>query len=166
MDIDIEMLNFAKSIKRISNGSSKPKDNMIFGKVTKIKPLNIDIGGNIILTEDFLFLGQMCRPHKVKIPHTHEYNGTTENSGASGVATGVTNKGDLTITGQVTVLETNGHNHKIKEQVTEDVHKSNTTYEKYVTIEIEPKLKVGDTVLMFAMNNLQMYYVAERIEKE
>ena len=82
----------------------------------------------------------------------------------------MTQKGDLSIVtvGQATttVTETNGHKHDIKEQVTEDVHKEGTDYEESVTIEIEPKLKEGDTVLMFAFNNYQMYYVAERIEEE
>ena len=158
-------------IKNISDNSNKP-DTMTFGVVKKVEPLEIDIGNNIILTREFLFLGQMCRPYKVKIPHTHQYNGTTENAGATSMSTNpqLTQKGDLSIVtvGQATttVTETNGHKHDIKEQVTEDVHKEGTDYEESVTIEIEPKLKEGDTVLMFAFNNYQMYYVAERIEEE
>lgn len=166
---DIAINNFINLIKKISN-PNKPND-LIIGKVTSINPLKIDIGNNIILNESFLFLGQMCRPYKVKIPHTHQINVDTENAGATANATGVgTYKGDLTITtvGQATttVVETNGHKHQIKEQVTEDVHKDGTDFEESVTIEIEPKLAVGDKVLMFAFNNYQMYYVAERIEKE
>ena len=167
---DIAMNRFVNVIKKISDQSNKP-DTMTFGIVKSVSPLKIDIGNNIILTEEFLFLGQMCRPYKVKIPHTHQINIETENAGATSNATGVGKyKGDLTITtvGQATttVTETNGHKHQIKEKLTEDVHKEKTDFEKYVTIEIEPKLTVGDKVLMFAFNNYQMYYVAERIEKE
>lgn len=148
--------------------SEKPvRDNLIYGEVTSITPLKIDIGNNIILTEDFLFLGQMCRPHKVKIPHTHQYNGKTEKASATSIATDptLTQKGDLSLTGSGTLVEVSGHQHDIKEQVTEDVHKEGTDYEESVTIEIEPKLKKGDTVLIFAFNNFQKFYVAERIEQ-
>lgn len=167
---DIAMNRFVNVIKRISSQSNKP-DTMTFGKVVSVSPIKIDIGSNIILTEEFLFLGQMCRPHKVKIPHTHQINVDTENAGATANATAVgLYRGDLTITtagtATTTVVETNGHKHQIKEQATENVHKKGTEFEESVTIEIEPKLAVGDKVLMFAFNNYQMYYVAERIEKE
>ena len=180
MNNDIAMNKLVNTIRKISNQSNKP-DTMTFGIVKSVDPLKIDIGNNIILTEEFLFLGQMCRPHKVKIPHTHEYNGETMNSTATNVpvpeGTPIpegtptpTQSGDLSITtvGQATttVIEIGGHKHDIKNQVTEDVHKQGSDYEKSVTIEIEPKLAVGDTVLMFAFNNYQMYYVAERIENE
>ena len=164
---DSTMNRFVNVMKNIANKTNQP-DTMIFGEVKELDPIKIDIGNNIILTEEFLFLGQMCRPHKVKIPHTHEYNGTTENASATAIATDptLTQKGDLSVTGQATATEVSGHKHDIKDQVTEDVHKSGSDYEKSVTIEIEPKLKVGDKVLMFAFNNYQMYYVAERIERE
>lgn len=164
---DNSMNKLVNVIRKISDQSNKP-DTMTFGVVKSVDPLKIDIGNNIVLTEEFLFLGQMCRPHKVKIPHTHEYNGETENASATGIATDPTlsQKGDLSITGEVVVTEVSGHKHDIKDQVTEDVHKQGSDYEESVTIEIEPKLAEGDTVLMFAFNNYQMYYVAERIEKE
>ena len=166
MSNDIDIINIVNSIKKIS----KPKktNNMIFGEVKKVDPLEIDIGDGVVLSGKFLYLGQMCRPHKVKIPHTHEYNGKTQNAGASSVATDptLTQKGDLSVTGQATVVEVSGHKHDIKDQVTEDVHKQGSDYEESVTLEIEPKLAVGDIVLMFAMNDNQCYYVAERVEAE
>ena len=81
MSNDNSMNRFVNVIKKISDQSNKP-DTLTFGIVKSVDPLKIDIGNNIILTEEFLFLGQMCRPYKVKIPHTHEYNGTTENAGS------------------------------------------------------------------------------------
>ena len=143
-------------------------DTMIYGTVKTLSPLSIEIYQGIILDEKMLFLGQMCRPYKVKIPHTHEYNGQTEYSSASGVATDPTliNRGDLSFSGQGTLSEVSGHLHDIKDQVTEDVQKKGSDFEKCVIIEIEPKLKVGDKVLMFAFNNYQKFYVAERIEEE
>ena len=163
---DIDMISIVNSIKKLA--SPKKTNNMIFGEVKSVDPLKIDIGDNIILSDKFLYLGQMCRPHKVKIPHTHQYNGSTENAGATSSATDptLTQRGDLSITGQATSVEVSGHKHDIKEQVTEDVHKKGTDYEESVTIEIEPKLKVGDIVLMFAMNDNQCYYVAERVEAD
>lgn len=153
---DLASIRLVKLIKDIANQDNKP-DTLTFGTVVKVEPLEIDIGNNIILTKEFLFLGQMCRPYKVKIPHTHIYNGKTENA-----TTGMT----ITTVGQATTtVVDNGHTHNIKEQVTEDVHKEGTDFEESVTLEIEPVLQKGDKVLMFAFNNYQMYYVAERIKQ-
>ena len=180
-NFDIEAQNFINAIKKMVK-QNKP-NTMIYGIVKTVDPLSIDIGNGIVLPKEFLFLGQMCRPHKVKIPHTHEYNGETEKATATSGGTIVTplgtitpsptptkTSGDLSMNfagqGALTVTEFSGHSHKIEKQVTEDVHKKGTDYEECVIIEIEPKLKVGDTVLMFAFNDYQKYYVAERIEEE
>ena len=69
MSDDIDMINIVNTIKKMSDTSNRP-DTMVFGTVVKASPLEIDIGNEIVLTEKFLFLGQMCRPHKVKIPHS------------------------------------------------------------------------------------------------
>ena len=158
---DVDMISIVNNIKKIA--TPKQTNNMIFGEVTSVDPLKIDIGNHVVLSGKFLYLGQMCRPHKVTIPHTHKYSGKTEYGKANG-APGLV----ITTTGQAvtTVVETQGHTHDIKNQETDDVHKENcgTDYEKSVTIEIYPKLAVGDKVLMFAMNSNQLYYVAERVE--
>lgn len=207
-------------------------DNMIIGTVNKIDPLEVDAGNGLILSSEFLFLGQMCRPHKVTIPHNHQINafesGITKSintkSISAGVATDVPQKtgsydvktqeikrndekgidertlktetksgvdlggaslsmainvatspvstsggaGTVTSTVDLSTFTVNdsGHKHIIPEHLTQDVHFPKTEYEKSVTIEIYPRLKVGDKVLMFAMNNYNMYYIAERIEEE
>ena len=206
-------------------------DNMIIGTVNKIDPLEVDAGNGLILSSEFLFLGQMCRPHKVTIPHSHQINafesGITKSintkSISAGVATDVPQKtgsydvktqeikrndekgidertlktekksgidlggaslamnvnvatspvstsggaGTVTSTVDLSTFTVNdsGHKHIIPEHSTQDVHFPKTDYEKSVTIEIYPRLKVGDKVLMFAMNNYNMYYIAERIEE-
>ena len=154
---DLSAIRLVNLIRNIAKKEINHNDTMIFGTVVEVDPLEIDIGNNVILTKEFLFLGQMCRPHKVKIPHTHQYNGSTENS--------KTNMSITTVGQATTTVVDNGHTHDIKEQVTEDVHKQGTDFEEYVTLEIEPVLQKDDKVLMFAFNNNQMYYVAERIEK-
>jgi hypothetical protein len=177
---DIDIQRIVRALRKIFPQDTR--DNLIYGEVKKTEPLEIEIGNGVIITSEFLFLGQMCRPHKVKIPHTHEYNGETEKATSTAGGTIVSpgaitpnpnptkTTGDLSMsfTGQgvLTVTEFSGHSHKIENQVTEDVHKEGSDYEDYVTIEIEPKLQEGDTVLMFAFNNFQRFYVAERIEKE
>ena len=206
-------------------------DNMIIGTVNKIDPLEVDAGNGLILSSEFLFLGQMCRPHKVTIPHTHQINALESEktkaikttSISAGVATNVpqttgkydiktqeitrnddkgiderklktetksridlggaelsmsvnvatspvsTSGGGGTVTSTVDLstftVNDSGHEHIIPEHSTQDVHFPKTEYEEYVTIEIYPRLKVGDKVLMFAMNNYNMYYIAERIEE-
>lgn len=228
MSADIDIINIVNSIRKIA--SPKKSNNMIFGEVKSVEPLKIDIGNNIILTKDFLYLGQMCRPHKVTIPHTHLINAleseTTKaintTSISAGVAVNVPQKNgqydektqdvkrndekgtnertlktqtkggidlggsslsmNVDVTGSVvatsggggTVTKTvdlstfsvndNGHKHIVPEHKTQDVHFPNTDYEDSVEIEMYPRLKVGDIVLMFAMNDNQMYYVAERVE--
>ena len=226
---DIAMINLLNTIKKIS---ARPKrNNMIFGEVKNINPLKIDIGDNIVLSGKFLYLGQMCRPHKVTIPHKHLINAlesektkainttsisagvsadTQQTTGTYGVKTQEITRNDdegiderelqtetktnvdlggatlnmkinvsaspvSTSNGAGTVVSTidsstftvndNGHEHIIPEHETQDVHFPNTDYEECVIIEIYPRLKVGDIVLMFAMNDGQMYYVAERVEE-
>ena len=68
-NFDIEAQNFINAIKKMVK-QNKP-NTMIYGIVKTVDPLSIDIGNGIVLPKEFLFLGQMCRPHKVKIPHTH-----------------------------------------------------------------------------------------------
>ena len=199
------------------------RDNFVIGTVKSTEPLRIDIGNNIILTEDFLWLGQMCRPHRVTIPHTHivdthftqvskaigdhaagsmpatvaakekqleakAKSNMTSYTTLIGNETADTNgnekkmqiseadlgrgafSGKVVVTGQATLtmdefdLTDNGHKHIIDRQITKDVHFPQSDYENSVTLCIEPALATGDRVLMFAFNNFQMYYVAERIE--
>ena len=130
--------------------SKMPKgDGLTFGTIKTLNPLSIRVDNqNFDLPEEFFFLGQMCRPHRVTIPHKHEYNGITEltNDGGEHAA---------------------DHNHQIKKQISEDLHVGTGGYKQdYVTLEIYPKLKVGDRVLLLAFNGGERYYVAERIEKE
>ena len=97
----IRMLNILRDV-------NKPrfKDNMLIGQITKIDPLEVDVGNGLILSKEFLFLGQMCRPHKVTIPHNHQINAfesemtksINTNSISAGVATTVPqNNGTYTV---------------------------------------------------------------------
>ena len=70
MALDLDATRLINAILKLTNKSNQP-DSMIFGKVTSIDPLKIDIGHNIIIDDKHLFLSQMCRPHKVTIPHKH-----------------------------------------------------------------------------------------------
>lgn len=56
-----------------------------------------------------------------------------------------------------------GHQHIVPEHETQDVHFPATETENSVEIEIYPRLAVGDVVLLFAFNNFQRWYVAERL---
>ena len=86
--------------------------------------------------------------------------------GRGSVSTSIVVTGQAAVADDSVMITDNGHKHIIDRQITKDVHFPKSDYEESVTIEIEPKLKVGDTVLLFAMNNFQMWYVAERIESE
>ena len=125
-----------------------PKNNgMTYGTVKSLNPLSILVDGyKEAMDAEFFFLGQMVRPHKVTIPHKHEYNGETElaNDGGQGAT---------------------DHKHQILQQITEDLHEGTGGYKQdYVILDIYPPLAVGDRVLLFSFNDGQKYYVAERIE--
>lgn len=244
MSMDNEFNRFFNAIRNLIRKECHRPNDMIYGKIVSVDPLKIDIGGNIILEKEKLFLGQMCRPHKVTIPHKHlmnpvltedslaittpsisagipasplpniqnytvkdqketynESDGTTtrtlrtqpETSDCGGATlamsidvTGTTSSGSVAgavpagttpVTATVNVVPEgtidlstftvtdNKHHHLVPEHETLDVHFAGSDYESSVIIEIEPKLHVNDIVLMFAFNNNQMYYVAERIEE-
>lgn len=213
---DLASIRLVNLIKKIARQEANKTDTMIFGTVVKVDPLEIDIGNNVILTKEFLFLGQMCRPHKVKIPHTHIIDthftekspsigsvGTgmisgltfeqtqsalskaTMNSyttlddegneiqnkisdadlGRGSVSTNIIVKGQAEVGDDSVMITDNKHKHIINRQITKDVHFPKSDYEESVTLEIEPVLQKDDKVLMFAFNDYQMYYVAERIEQ-
>lgn len=133
------------ALSKYSNATSELRSSeLLYGTIVSLEPLKIKISTfKEPLTEEFLVLGQMVRPHTVTIPHKHEYNGITE----------------LANDGQGA-----DHQHEIKQQITEDLHVGTGGYEQEsVILEIYPKLSVGDIVLMFSFNNGQKYYVAERI---
>lgn len=227
--MEMDMIGIVEAIKRLT--APKKTNNMVFGEVVSIDPLKIDIGDNIVLSGKFLYLGQMCRPHKVTIPHTHivdamlsekspslnsymnviaanvpaevpavpepvnystyQNNGredTAENGSIGGWKSGtgdeqqntvndLTNGSKVSFSGSAAgangptfsgkmQVDDKKHVHIIGRHSTLDVHFPHGENEESVTIEIYPKLKVGDIVLMFAMNNNQCYYVAERVEAE
>ena len=138
-----------ESITALSKASNTEETGFAYGTIRTLNPLSVLVDGHsVALPEEFFILGQNVRPHKVTIPHKHEYNGVTElaNDGGQGAT---------------------DHKHEIKQQITEDLHVGTGGYKQdYVTLEIYPKLAIGDRVLLFAFNGGQKYYVAERIEKE
>lgn len=213
---ELSAIRLVNLIRNIAKKEINHNDTLIFGTVVKVDPLEIDIGNNVILTKEFLFLGQMCRPHKVKIPHTHiiDTHFTEKSPSIGSVGTGMISglafeqtqsalakatinsyttlddegneiqnqisdadlgrgsvSTNIIVTGQAVVgddsvmITDNKHQHIIDRQITKDVHFPKSDYEESVTLEIEPVLKKDDKVLMFAFNNYQMYYIAERIEQ-
>lgn len=205
------------ALKKISE--KKQRDTLIIGEVVSTTPLKIDIGNNVVLTSEFLYLGQMCRPHRVTIPHTHvidtQFSAMSPSIGSIGggsstfgiagktfeqaqsaaaatklnqytvlnddgeekqqqisdkdlgrgkVETSILVGGQATITDDSVMITDNGHKHILPRHKTMDVHLPKSDYEDSVMLEIQPKLKNGDKVLMFAFNDFQMFYVAERIE--
>lgn len=221
-------------IKTLTDTSKRP-NTLIFGTVKTLTPLSVDIGNNVILEEEQLILGQMCKPHLVTIPHSHKVNtifttktkaiGThkieplleneTHEDGTKNVAYGKLNtsgiikekeiaeselesgnvefvfkssewsekKGtahfheltcDKGVSGTANpntspiVTETsititdNGHKHIIEPFETENVHLNDENGVDYVVANMYPPLSIGDTVMMFAFNNYQRYYIAER----
>lgn len=138
-----------KYLMNATHATSETKSSeLLYGTVVSLQPLKIKVDTyKEPIEEDFLVLGQMCRPHTVTIPHKHEYNGITEetNDGGQGASP---------------------HTHEIKQQITEDLHVGTGGYsQESVTLEIYPKLTIGDRVLMFSFNNGQKFYVAERVLK-
>ena len=142
------MSQLVNSIVQMANATSDVRSSeLLYGTIVTLDPLSVRVDNlKEPIPEEFLVLGQMCRPHTVTIPHKHEYNGITEmtNDGGQGAQ---------------------NHQHEIKQQITEDLHVGTGGYsQESVVLEIYPKLQIGDTVLMFSFNNGQKYYIAERVE--
>ena len=139
----------SKMVRATKKLTDKPiPDTLLYGTVSGINPLQITLQSGLVIKEPHLFLGEALRPHNVSMPHKHQYSGDTESTaGLVGYAS--------------TPID---HKHSIKKQTTEDVHKTQGNKEKYITIEMYPKLDVSDTVLVFAFNDFQKFYVAERIK--
>ena len=137
------------SIISLSQSRITEPDGFAYGTICTLNPLSVLIDGHsVALPEEFFILGQNVRPHKVTIPHKHEYNGETEleNDGGQGASP---------------------HKHQILKQVTEDLHEGTGGWQQdYVIIDIYPPLSVGDRLIMLRSNNGQKYYILERVEKE
>lgn len=144
---DYEIQEMIEALKDSTIAQMPKGAGLTYGVVKSLNPLSILVDGfKEPLDAEFFFLGQMVRPHKVTIPHKHEYNGETElaNDGGQGAT---------------------DHKHSIEKQVTEDLHVGTGGYSQdYVTLDIYPPLTIGDRVLLFSFNDGQKYYVAERIE--
>lgn len=144
---DYEIQEMIEALKDSTIAQMPKSAGLTYGVVKSLNPLSILVDGfKEPLDAEFFFLGQMVRPHKVTIPHKHEYNGETEltNDGGQGASS---------------------HKHDILQQVTEDLHVGTGGYKQdYVILDIYPPLTIGDRVLLFSFNDGQKYYVAERIE--
>lgn len=140
---------------------------IVFGTVITLDPLSIQVNNRDILPAGFFVLGQMCRPHKVTIPHTHKYKNIVDMAGGfthGHEVTGSTSATDHShsVTGSALPHTQPDHPHTYEGE-TFDVHDEEHGVE-YVTLEIFEPLKIGDIVLMFSFNRGQRYYVAERLE--
>jgi hypothetical protein len=138
-----------ESITALSKASNTEETGFAYGTIRSLNPLSVLVDGHsVALPEEFFILGQNVRPHKVTIPHKHEYNGETELEEDGG-------------------LGASSHKHSILKQVTEDLHEGTGGYKQdYVIIDIYPSLSVGDRVIMLRSNNGQKYYILERVEND
>lgn len=81
MSSNVSSLNRLLDILHTNTAERLPANSdMTYGTIVTIDPLSIKVDNlGLTLPADFFFLGQMCRPHRVTIPHKHEYNGQTTN---------------------------------------------------------------------------------------
>jgi len=137
-----------ESLVAVGKMSNTESTGFAYGTIKTLNPLSVLVDGHSeSLPEEFFILGQNVRPHKVTIPHKHEYNGDTEltNDGGQGAQ---------------------NHKHSISQQITEDLHVGTGGYKQdYVVLDIYPPLSVNDRVVMLRSNDGQKYYILERIEQ-
>lgn len=138
-----------ESLTAVSQMSNTEETGITYGTIKSVNPLSVLVDGHSdILPEDFFILGQNVRPHKVTIPHKHEYNGLTESAFDGGMGA-------------------SSHSHEILKQVTEDLHVGTGGYQQdYVILDIYPPLSVDDRVILLRTNNGQKYYILERVAEE
>ena len=134
-----------ESLVAVGKMSNTEDTGFAYGTIKTLNPLSVLVDGHSEpLPEEFFILSQNVRPHKVTIPHKHEYNGKTE----------LANDG-----------QGSEHYHDIKQQITEDLHEGTGGYQQdYVVIDIYPSLAVEDRVIMLRSNEGQKYYILERVE--
>lgn len=211
--MDLGLYEFVDNLKSYVK-EQVSRNTMFIGTITNLKPMNVDLGNGLVITEPQIMLGQMCKPHKVTIPHTHILDThftesspsignigagitgsiyektekakaqstkvdyeilkddgdvetkqiTKEELGRGKIETSISVSENATITDDSVKITDNEHKHIISKQITKDVHFPKSDYEDCVIIEIEPKLQIGDKVLVFAFNNYENFYIAERIE--
>ncbi|GIP10388.1 hypothetical protein J1TS5_25580 [Paenibacillus macerans] len=148
-------------IKQLSvgaNDASKPV-NVLFGTVTKINPLEVNVDQRFTLDEDFLILTERLTRYEIDLKHHHTFDG------------GVTSDA------LPTPLDLK-HKHMIEDVATSEALldpidlRHNHTFEGSVTgdalpdkIVIREGLKVGDTVLLLRVQGGQQYVVWDRVVK-
>ena len=219
---------FNKLVGSLKSLQEPARDGIVFGTVVTVSPLSINVGEGIVLPAEFFWLGQMCRPHKVTIPHTHlmrsfslgqhnhaysedtetagdhehKYGGDTGKNGLHGhnndphrhllkpenayvgmegwteynadESTGISSDGEHSHSYSGIAVINGSHKHRYAGNVgnteigftASAQHRisSDTVSEDCVVLEIHPKLKPGDVVVLLPFNDGQLYYVAERIE--
>lgn len=144
--MDSSINRMIESLVAVGKMSNTEETGITYGTIRSINPLSVLVDGHSqVLPEEFFILGQNVRPHKVTIPHKHEYNGKSE----------LANDG-----------QGSNHYHDIKQQVTEDLHvgTSGGYKQDYVVIDIYPPLSVNDRVILLRTNSGQKYYILERVE--
>lgn len=130
-----ELLRLIKRASTEAVETSKPM-NIVFGTVTSISPLNINIEQKLNLSEKFLILTQNVTDFEVSLTMDH----TTENH---------------THTHTITDTYTNGGS------ASEETH--NHSYKGTKTFLIHNGLKVGDKVMLLRMQGGQKYIVLDKV---
>jgi len=134
--------NSASRILNVIKQASAPHPstvaNVLHGEVISVNPLQIKIDNRLIITEDFILLGAMCREMIIKIPtetivkHLHTVPlHTTDQAGSP------------------------FHTHTVQPF---------QTLTAMPEIRLWRDLIVGDNVMVHRVNNGQTYYVSERVE--
>ena len=124
-------------------GESQPTS-LMFGTVTSINPIKIQIDQKLILTEDFLLLTDNVRDYKVEMTVDHETE--EEETDHTHNFTDVTPSGAIQ---SVTQPQNQKHKHKYKGKKVFTVHNA---------------LKNGEYVLLIQIQGGQKYVVLDRVE--
>lgn len=127
------------TVKNISKGKPNTNTDIVWGKVESVEPLAIRISPKMLLTEQFLVLGNQCKEQIIKIPteaivkHLHVVPLHTTDTGC----------------------DAHPHTHTVQPF---------DTLTAMPEIRLWRNLVVGDNVRMFRIGSGQTYYVIEREE--
>lgn len=83
--------------------------------------------------------------------------------GRGSISTNIIVSGQATVVDDSVTIKDEQHKHFLPIHNTLDVHYPKQKFEDYVTLQISPPLAKDDIVLLFAFNDFQKFYIAERL---
>lgn len=147
-----------RELAQVANSATNPV-NVLFGTVTKINPLEVNVDQRFTLDEDFLIVTERLTRYEIDLKHHHTFDGgVTSNALPTPLDLKHKHMIDDVATSEALLDPIDlRHNHTFGGGVTGDALPDK--------IVIREGLKVGDAVLLLRVQGGQQYVVWDRVVK-